>query len=177
MIGQRPPSASLTTCAPISSNGSSTRRIGRLRSDASPSKVASIPWPPTTPIISREPVPALPKSSGGARRENRADAEAVDAPAPFSDPLDAGAERAAGFAGAQHVVAFEQAVDHGFAAAEQAKNEGAMRDRLVAGRADAASERAAAFGAERLDGGRRGSRHSADKTCLAGRLAGLGLGS
>ena len=40
------------------------RRIGRLRSEASPSKVAVIPWPPTTPIISRQPVPALPKSSG-----------------------------------------------------------------------------------------------------------------
>ena len=39
------------------------RRIGRLRSEASPSKRAVIAWPPTTPIISREPVPALPKSS------------------------------------------------------------------------------------------------------------------
>ena len=38
------------------------RRIGLLRSDASPSKVALIGWPPTTPIISRVPVPALPKS-------------------------------------------------------------------------------------------------------------------
>ena len=39
------------------------RRIGRLRREASPSKVAVTGWPPTTPIISREPVPALPKSS------------------------------------------------------------------------------------------------------------------
>ena len=62
-IGQRPPSASESTWAPISLSGSRMRRIGRLRSEASPSKVAVIPWPPTTPIISRQPVPALPKSS------------------------------------------------------------------------------------------------------------------
>ena len=49
-----------------------------------------------------------------ARRENRADAQAADAPAPLADPLDAGAERAAGLAGAQHVVAFEQALDRRF---------------------------------------------------------------
>ena len=62
--GQRPPSASERTSAPISLSGSRMRRIGRLRKEASPSKVAVIPWPPTTPIISRQPVPALPKSSG-----------------------------------------------------------------------------------------------------------------
>ena len=62
-IGQRPPSASDRTCAPMSLSGSRMRRIGRLRSEASPSKVAVTPWPPTTPIISRQPVPALPKSS------------------------------------------------------------------------------------------------------------------
>src|SRR5579872_3507327 len=39
------------------------RRIGRLRNEASPSKAAVTPWPPTTPIINREPVPALPKSN------------------------------------------------------------------------------------------------------------------
>ena len=41
-IGQRPPSASARTCAPISLSGSRMRRIGRLRSEASPSKVAVI---------------------------------------------------------------------------------------------------------------------------------------
>ena len=61
-IGQRPPSASDRIWAPISLSGSRMRRIGRLRKLASPSKVAVIPWPPTTPIISRAPVPALPKS-------------------------------------------------------------------------------------------------------------------
>ena len=69
------------------------RRIGRLRSEASPSKVAAIAWLPTTPIISREPVPALPKSSGLARREQRAEPGPVDAPAAGRQPLDRRAER------------------------------------------------------------------------------------
>ena len=63
MIGQRPPSACSITWTPISASGSRMRRIGRLRSEASPSKHARIGWPPTTPSIRREPVPALPKSS------------------------------------------------------------------------------------------------------------------
>jgi hypothetical protein len=62
-MGQRPPSACDKTSAPICVSGSRMRRIGRLRSDASPSKVAVTSCPATTPIISREPVPALPKSS------------------------------------------------------------------------------------------------------------------
>ncbi len=69
VIGQRPPSACESTCAPIFSSGSRMRRMGRLRSDASPSNVAVTSWPPTTPIISREPVPALPKSSTSAGGE------------------------------------------------------------------------------------------------------------
>ena len=40
----------------MSLSGSRMRRIGRLRREASPSKVAVIPWPPTTPIIRRQPV-------------------------------------------------------------------------------------------------------------------------
>jgi hypothetical protein len=52
--------------APIRSRGSSTRRIGRLRSDASPSNVAVIGQPATAPRVSRQPVPELPKSSAAA---------------------------------------------------------------------------------------------------------------
>ena len=48
---------------PSGASGSRMRLIGRFLSEASPSKVAVTPWLPTTPIISREPVPALPKSS------------------------------------------------------------------------------------------------------------------
>jgi len=64
--GSRPPSAAAMARAPISSSGSRIRRIGRLRSEASPSKVAVIGQPATAPITSRQPVPELPKSSGAA---------------------------------------------------------------------------------------------------------------
>ncbi len=71
VMGQRPPSASDSTRTPMSVSGSRMRRMGRLRREASPSNVASMEWPPTTPIISRVPVPALPKSRtpSGWRRE------------------------------------------------------------------------------------------------------------
>ena len=49
-----------------------------------------------------------------------------------------------------HVVAFQQALDLGHAPAKQAEDEGAMRDRFVAGRAHAARERAAAAAGQRL---------------------------
>ncbi|MGY4354848.1 hypothetical protein ACVW0J_001341 [Bradyrhizobium sp. i1.7.7] len=38
--------------------------MGRLRSEASPSKTAEIGQPATAPMTSRQPVPELPKSSG-----------------------------------------------------------------------------------------------------------------
>ena len=65
-------------------SGSSTRRIGRLRSEASPSKSAVIPWPPTTPIINLVPVPALPKSSGarGSRSAPMPTPSTCQAPSP-----------------------------------------------------------------------------------------------
>ena len=81
-----------------------------LAQRASPSKVASIGWLPTTPIISRAPVPALPKSSvaRGLRAARRGPAPRTR-PAPGRVTHDLRAELAAGLAGAQHVLAFEQA--------------------------------------------------------------------
>ena len=85
VMGQRPPSACEIIWAPISCNGSRIRRIGRLRSEASPSKVARMAWPPTTPIIKREPVPALPKSRTclGAIRLPRPMPSTVHFPSPW----------------------------------------------------------------------------------------------
>ena len=74
------PRPASSTCAPINASGSRMRRIGRLRSEASPSKVAVTAWPPTYAHHQTEPVPALPKSSGWARRQQRADAHSGDAP-------------------------------------------------------------------------------------------------
>ena len=54
----------LSAFAPIRSSGSRTRFCGRLRSEASPSKVAVTGQPATAPITRRQPVPELPKSSG-----------------------------------------------------------------------------------------------------------------
>jgi hypothetical protein len=42
VIGMRSPGAAFNTCTPIWRNGSSTRPIGRLDSEASPMKVVSM---------------------------------------------------------------------------------------------------------------------------------------
>ena len=105
--GGRRPTASVR--APIRSSGSSTRRIGRLRSEASPSNVAVIGQPATAPSASRQPVPELPKSSAAAGSAKPPTPDAVDRPCPLAGPLDAGAERPQGLGGIEHVLAFEQA--------------------------------------------------------------------
>ncbi len=125
------------------------RRIGRLRRLASPSKVAVIGQPATAPITSRQPVPELPKSSTPAGSREAADADAVHAPGAFAGALDRGAQRAHGLAGVEHVLAFEQAGDAGLADRQRAEDQGAVRDRLVAGHAHAALERARAAGGQR----------------------------
>ena len=50
--------------APIFFSGSTIRAIGRRRSDASPSRTASMPSPAKIPANSRIEVPELPQSSG-----------------------------------------------------------------------------------------------------------------
>ena len=60
--GKRPPVPTWSARAPMSRSGSSTRCIGRARSDASPSKAATIGQPATAPMTSLAPVPELPKS-------------------------------------------------------------------------------------------------------------------
>ena len=131
-------------------------------------------------IISREPVPALPKSSAARGAEKIAPTPRPPTRQRLADPLDAGAERAAGFARAQHVVAFEQALRWwGSPRLSRPKMKGAMRDRLVAGRGGtrplSGPLRSALSG---WAGGRRGSGHSTDKTLRrCGRLTELGLGS
>jgi hypothetical protein len=95
------------------------------------------------------------------RREKRAEAGALDPPATGPKTLDRSAQRLARLARPEDVVALEQPLDHRLAAAEQAENEGAMRNRLVARRADAPLEGPAAHGAEGRgwNGAREGNRH------------------
>ncbi len=59
--GSRPPSRPRWV-APINSSGSRIRRMGRLRSEASPVKVVRIGKPAAAPMMSRAPVPELPQS-------------------------------------------------------------------------------------------------------------------
>ncbi len=87
------------------------------------------------------------------RLQQRADAHAGDAPSAFADPIDPRTERPARFARSHDVVAFEKPLDFRLTAAEQAENEGAVRNRFVAGRARAPFERAAAAAGERAGGG------------------------
>ena len=129
------------------------RCIGRLRRLASPSKVAVMGQPATAPMTRRQPVPELPKSSTACGALEAADADAVDAPGALAGPLDRGTQRPHGLAGIDHVLALEQPGDAGLADRECAENEGAVRDRLVAGHLHAAPERPGAARNERRRGG------------------------
>src|SRR5262249_13937837 len=87
------------------------------------------------------------------RRAEAAHADAVHAPLAFGHALDLGAQRAHRLAGVDHVLAFEQPGYAGFPDRERAEDEGAVRDRLVAGHARAALEGAREAGGERGFGG------------------------
>ncbi len=84
-----------------------------------------------------------------AGRQKRADARALHAPGPRSHALKLGPERATSADGGERIVPFQQALDPGLAHRQQAEHERAVGDRLVAGHANAALERARAAG----DGG------------------------
>ena len=77
--------------------------------------MAVIGQPATAPIISRQPVPELPKSSGAAGFGKARYADPVDLPGPLADPLDPRAQRAQHFGGINDVFAFEQSGNARFA--------------------------------------------------------------
>ena len=83
-VSGKRPSVAASVRAPIRSSGSSTRRIGRWRNEASPSKVAAIGQPATAPSMSRHPVPELPKSSAaaGSAKPATPTPRTIHAPAP-----------------------------------------------------------------------------------------------
>ena len=137
------------TLAPINSSGSSIRRIGRERSEASPSKTAVIGQPATAPITSRQPVPELPKSSGAGGCAKPATPDPAHRPGERPGPLHFGAQRPHRFGGIEHVFALEQARNPGFADRQRAQDQGPVRNRLVAGNADFSGQGAAGAGFER----------------------------
>jgi hypothetical protein len=73
----------------------------------------------------------------------------VHAPRAFGHASDRGAQRAHRLGGVEHVFAFEQPGYAGFPDRERAEDEGAVRDRFVAGHARAALEGARAARGER----------------------------
>ena len=125
------------------------RRIGRLRSEASPSKVAVIGQPATAPMTRRQPVPELPKSSApaGSRKPPTPTPWTRHSPSPMRSTVAPSARMALPVL--MHVLAFEQAGNPGLAHRQRAEDQRAVRDRLVAGHAHAALERPAAAGGER----------------------------
>src|SRR5262249_41481676 len=98
------------------------------------------------------------------RRAEAADADAVHTPLAFAHALDRGAQRAHRLGGVEHVLAFEQPGYAGFPDRERAEDEGAVRDRFVAGDARAALQRARAAGGEGGFGGVIHGQNSAWRT-------------
>ena len=82
----RPPFAP-SAAAPIAASGSSTRAIGRVRSESSPVSVVSNGSPAATPASSRIVVPLLPQSSAcsGSRNPAGPGLRTTTSPAPSSN--------------------------------------------------------------------------------------------
>ena len=129
----------VSTSAPIRRSGAATRSIGRGVSDSSPVSVNSPAWPARTPAPRRMSVPALRQSTGPARRPRR--------PTPLHDELvvghvlDLGPERAHRVDRRLGIARTAEAVHVRLALAERADQDGAVRDRLVAGHDDVPDQR------------------------------------
>ena len=131
------PRGDTSTLAPMARSGSATRRIGRRRSEASPSRVASTSAPASAPARSRIVVPELAQSStlSGLRR-------LMPTPAPSSayrvgwkvaHPHTACAE--AGCSG-KDIGCGRPVADIAAAAGQRSEDQRSMGDRLVAWNGD-----------------------------------------
>ena len=118
------------------------RPIGRRTSEASPVKVVAKAWLPATPERQAHTGAGIAVVDDALGLEQAADAEAGDPPVAAAGRGDRGAEGAHGGGGGEHVLAFEQALDRGLADGQRPQHQGAVRDRLVAGRAHGAGQRA-----------------------------------
>ena len=99
-------------------------------------KVASIGKPAAAPISSRAPVPELPQSIGASGERQGAP---LHGPQALAEPRHLRAERAHRGGGVEHVLPFEQPLDPRLALGQAAEDQGAVRDRLVAGHGDMAA--------------------------------------
>ena len=121
-------------------SGSRMRRIGRFRSEASPSKVAVTGCEPTTPHHQPRAGPGIAEIEGRRGLGQSADAGPGDAPAALAEAMGAAAERPHGRGGADHVLAFQQVLDLRLAQRQAADDQRPVRDRLVARHRDAARQ-------------------------------------
>src|SRR5690606_21431659 len=161
--------------------GSTTRCIGRERSDASPVKKAVSRVLATAPSSSRAAVPELPISStsSGSPKPPTPQPRTDQLPAPCrrtSAPsarraaavrAHVGAERPQSGSRAVHVLALEKALDLRLADGEAAHDNRPVRDRLVAGHVDGAGE---APRAHRSGSHRRVPRRARSRLTLFARL-------
>ncbi len=126
-----------STSRPICASGASTRPIGRRESEASPVIVTVMSCPAITPIMSRVPVPELPKSIGAAGLGQSARAAPQHLP-DIADLRRGRAERGDGLRRIDDVLGLEQPADARPPGGERPEHQRPVRDRLVAGNADAA---------------------------------------
>ena len=127
----------------MSPRGSATRSMGRLESDSSPTSSVSQSNPATRPASRRMEVPELPQSSGAVGAVQAGPA-AVHDDGPVVVALHAGPHRLHGGQRGGHVGAVGEPVDDRRALGQRAEQHGAVRDRLLARRADRAPARRAA---------------------------------
>ena len=84
--------------------------------------------PATAPIISRQPVPELPKSSALAGCAEAGHSDAINVPDAFANAHDPRAECAQHFAGIDDVFAFQQARNPGPPDGQARQDQGAVGD-------------------------------------------------
>ena len=166
------PSAETSTVAPMARSGSATRRIGRRRSEASPSRVASMSAPAITPASRRMVVPELAQSSAliGVSQAH-AHAATVECEAVRREVANPHATGAQARCGGEDICGGRRIADVAPALGKRSEDECPVTDRLVAGnrdrrrrssmpatRAPGSSLRVAVHGAEESRGSRNGVR-------------------
>jgi hypothetical protein len=130
--------------APMVASGAITLAIGRADKEASPVSSLAKRWPASSPASSRIPVPALPQSSGSALGRS----PCKPTPCTTREPGEGVSMRTPSCcrmrAVARVVLAFEEAVDARRAFRDRRQHQRPVRDRLVAGHAQAAAQGATA---------------------------------
>ena len=118
--------------APIARSGSTTRAIGRRRSDSSPSSTERNGRPASRPVSTRIVVPELAQSTTPSGSAQRVDARRRDGRGARRDPLIRDAEELEAASGRGDVGAGREVGDRAAPVGERGEQQRAVRDRLVA---------------------------------------------